>query len=670
MAEKFKLVAPYEPTGDQPQAIAKLLAGIERGEQIQTLMGVTGSGKTYVASNVIEKLQRPTLVIAHKKTLAAQLYNEFKRFFPDNAVRYFVSYYDYYQPEAYVPSSDLYIEKDAMVNDEIDRLRHAATSALLTRKDVLVVASVSCIYGLGSPATYKQSAVTLNVGETWSQRDLLRILTDGQYERNDVELRRGTFRVKGDTVEVFPAYEDALIRVSFFGDVIEKIERRDAFHNKRISESDTVTIFPAKHYVAAPENFQQILSQIRADMEREVGAFTKNGQPLEAERLRMRTEQDLEMLEVAGTVSGIENYSRYFDQRAPGSPPSTLLDFFPKDFLLFVDESHMTLSQVQGMYNGDRARKDTLIQYGFRLQAARDNRPLRYDEFKQRVGQRVYVSATPGPEERSTSTQMVEQIIRPTGLLDPVITIQPTENQIDNVLERIQDRIKRGQRTLVTTLTKRMSEELTEYLHDLGIKVAYIHSDVETLERSDILRDLRMGKYDVLVGINLLREGLDLPEVSQVLILDADKEGFLRSATALIQTIGRAARHSEGEVVMYSDRITNSMRQAIDETNRRRAIQEKHNQEYGITPRSITGDIHAKIVSQETADEERIKADLPPDAKKELARELRAQMDLAAANLEFERAATLRDEIAALEGKPKPTQPAPQSRGRGARARR
>ena len=670
MAEKFKLVAPYEPTGDQPQAIAKLLAGIERGEQIQTLMGVTGSGKTYVASNVIEKLQRPTLVIAHNKTLAAQLYNEFKRFFPDNAVRYFVSYYDYYQPEAYVPSSDLYIEKDAMVNDEIDRLRHAATSALLTRKDVLVVASVSCIYGLGSPATYKQSAVTLNVGETWSQRDLLRILTDGQYERNDVELRRGTFRVKGDTVEVFPAYEDALIRVSFFGDVIEKIERRDAFHNKRISESDTVTIFPAKHYVAAPENFQQILSQIRADMEREVGAFTKNGQPLEAERLRMRTEQDLEMLEVAGTVSGIENYSRYFDQRAPGSPPSTLLDFFPKDFLLFVDESHMTLSQVQGMYNGDRARKDTLIQYGFRLQAARDNRPLRYDEFKQRVGQRVYVSATPGPEERSTSTQMVEQIIRPTGLLDPVITIQPTENQIDNVLERIQDRIKRGQRTLVTTLTKRMSEELTEYLHDLGIKVAYIHSDVETLERSDILRDLRMGKYDVLVGINLLREGLDLPEVSQVLILDADKEGFLRSATALIQTIGRAARHSEGEVVMYSDRITNSMRQAIDETNRRRAIQEKHNQEYGITPRSITGDIHAKIVSQETADEERIKADLPPDAKKELARELRAQMDLAAANLEFERAATLRDEIAALEGKPKPTQPAPQSRGRGARARR
>lgn len=664
MPEKFKLVAPYEPTGDQPQAIAKLVEGIKRGEQIQTLMGVTGSGKTYVMSQLVEQLQRPTLVMAHNKTLAAQLYNEFKRFFPENAVRYFVSYYDYYQPEAYVPSSDLYIEKDAMVNDEIDRLRHAATSALLTRKDVLVVASVSCIYGLGSPATYKQSAATLSVGETWSQRDLLRILTDGQYDRNDIELRRGTFRVKGDTVEVFPAYEDALIRISFFGDVIEKIERRDVFHNKRISESNTVTIFPAKHYVAAPENFHQILAQIRADMEREVAAFTKAGQPLEAERLRMRTEQDLEMLEVAGTVSGIENYSRYFDQRPPGSPPSTLLDFFPKDFLLFVDESHMTLSQIQGMYNGDQARKSTLIQYGFRLQAARDNRPLRYDEFKQRIGQRVYVSATPGPEERATSSQMVEQIIRPTGLLDPVITIQPTENQIDNVLERIQERIKRGQRVLVTTLTKRMSEELTEYLHDLGIKVAYIHSDVETLERSDILRDLRLGKYDVLVGINLLREGLDLPEVSLILILDADKEGFLRSSTALIQTIGRAARHLEGEVVMYADRITGSMRQAMDETNRRRSIQEEYNQEHGITPRSITGEVHAKIVSEETADAERIKADLLPDAKKELARELRAQMDLAAANLEFERAADLRDEIAALEGKPNQAQPALQRKGR------
>ncbi len=660
----FQIEAPYQPTGDQPRAIAELTAGLKADERYQTLLGATGTGKTFVMGNIIQAMNRPALVMAHNKTLAAQLYNEFKRFFPNNAVRYFVSYYDYYQPEAYVPTSDLYIEKDAQINEEIDRLRHATTEALLTRRDVIVVASVSCIYGLGSPERYKAQAVLLQQGGKWSRHALLKQLTDSQYQRNDTELRRGTFSVKGDSIEIFPAYDDATIRLNFFGDELEAIERRDPFHSKKLSDETKIWLYPAKHYVAPSDDFPAILGNIRTDMNQEVAAFQREGKILEAERLRTRTEQDLEMLEVTGTVAGIENYSRYFDERAPGTPPSTLLNFFPKDFLLFIDESHMTVPQIRGMHNGDRARKDQLINYGFRLKAAYDNRPLRYPEFLARTGQTIYVSATPSDEEKERSSRIAEQIIRPTGLVDPVIEVRPTEHQIDDVLAEVQGRIKHQQRVLVTTLTKRMSEELADYLHDLGIKVAYLHSDVETLERSEILRDLRLGVYDVIVGINLLREGLDLPEVSRVLILDADKEGFLRSSTSLIQTIGRAARHLEGKVIMYADRITGSMQVAIEETERRRGIQEAYNREHNIVPQTISRDIEAQMQLDLPETETVHPGDtIPAEEKKQLVKDLTEKMELAAANLEFEKAAMLRDQLALLAGENPETESGHQKRG-------
>lgn len=653
--QKFVLSSQYEPTGDQPTAIASLVKGLENGEREQTLLGVTGSGKTFTMANIIANRQVPTLILAHNKTLAAQLYSEFKAFFPENEVHYFVSYFDYYQPEAYIASSDTYVEKDSKINDEIDRLRHAATTALLTRRDTIIVASVSCIYGIGSPEDYADMSITVTKGERRQQDKFIRLLTDIQYQRNDIDFHRGTFRVKGDIVDVFPAGSDVAYRIDFFGDEVERVTRIDPLTGEILGEPAQISIFPSSHYVTPKQKVERAIEGIKAEFDERMEFFEKHDKLLEAQRLAQRTKYDLEMLEETGFVKGIENYSRYLTNREPGEQPATLLDYFPDDFLLFVDESHMTLPQVRGMYNGDRARKEVLVEYGFRLPSALDNRPLKFEEFERHINQAVYVSATPGEYELAHSPEPAQQIIRPTGLIDPEIVIRPTEGQIDDLIGEIRERIAKGQRVLVTTLTKRMAEDLSSYLLELDIKTAYIHSEVDTLERGDILRDLRMGVYDVLVGINLLREGLDLPEVSLVAIIDADKEGFLRSESALIQIIGRAARHLEGKVLMYADRITRSMQMAIDETNRRRGIQEAYNVEHNITPRSV-----AKAVDEglraiiPKKEDEKPKLDLkkiPKDEYAGLVKELSAQMDLASANLEFEKAAELRDLIADIRSK-------------------
>lgn len=655
MNQKFRLETDYQPTGDQPSAISKLVEGLSNGDKEQTLLGVTGSGKTFTMANIIEKRQVPTLVLAHNKTLAAQLYSEFKSFFPDNEVHYFVSYFDYYQPEAYIASSDTYIEKDSKINDEIDRLRHAATTALLTRRDTIIVASVSCIYGIGSPDDYSVMSIHLRVGERRLQDKFIRQLTDIQYQRNDIDFHRGTFRVRGDVIDVFPAGSDVAYRIEFFGDELERITRIDPLTGEILGEPTELQIFPSSHYVTPKEKLARAIQLIQDEFDERMDWFSKNDKFLEAQRLAQRTKYDIEMLEQTGFVKGIENYSRYLTNREPGEQPATLLDYFPDDWLLFVDESHQTLPQVRGMYNGDRSRKEVLVEHGFRLPSALDNRPLQFDEFEQHINQVVYVSATPGDYELSRSKDPVQQIIRPTGLLDPKIVVKPSKGQIDDLIDAIRERITKGQRVLITTLTKRMAEDLTSYLLDLDIKTAYIHSDVDTLERGDILRDLRLGVYDVLVGINLLREGLDLPEVSLVAILDADKEGFLRSESALIQTIGRAARHVDGTVFMYADSITKSMHAAIDETNRRRTIQQDFNQRNGITPKTvdkaITEGLRAIIPMKES---DKPKIDLkkiPKEEYKQLVKDLTGQMELASANLEFEKAAELRDLISEIRSK-------------------
>ena len=653
---KFKLATNYQPTGDQPTAIKQLIAGLEKGEKEQTLLGVTGSGKTFTMANIIANRNVPTLVLAHNKTLAAQLYSEFKSFFPDNEVHYFVSYFDYYQPEAYIASSDTYIEKDSKINDEIDRLRHAATTALLTRRDVIIVASVSCIYGIGSPDDYGEMSITITKGERRQQDKLVRWLTDIQYQRNDIDFHRGTFRVKGDVVDVFPAGSDMAYRIEFFGDDVDRITRIDPLTGEILGEPNEIKIFPSSHYVTPKQKLERAIEQIKKEFEERVTWFEKHDKLLEAQRLSQRTKYDIEMLEETGFVKGIENYSRYLTNREPGEQPATLIDYFPDDWLLLVDESHMTLPQVRGMYNGDRARKEVLVEHGFRLPSALDNRPLKFEEFDKHINQAIYVSATPAEYELSHSPEPAQQVIRPTGLLDPVIDVRKTEGQIDDLIAEIRDRIEKGQRVLVTTLTKRMAEDLSQYLIDLDIKTAYIHSEVDTLERGDILRDLRLGVYDVLGGINLLREGLDLPEVSLVAIMDADKEGFLRSESALIQTIGRAARHQEGRVIMYADNMTRSMKAAMDETNRRRAIQEAYNTEHGITPTSIAKEIDEglRAIIPMKEDDKKPKIDLkkiPKDEYKSLVKELTGQMELASANLEFEKAAELRDLIADIRSK-------------------
>lgn len=656
MESLFRLQSSYQPTGDQPTAIAQLVGGLREGDKEQTLLGVTGSGKTFTMANIIADRNVPTLVLAHNKTLAAQLYSEFKQFFPDNEVHYFVSYFDYYQPEAYIASSDTYIEKDSKINDEIDRLRHAATTALLTRRDVIIVASVSCIYGIGSPDSYSEMSVTITKGERRQQDKLIRWLTDIQYQRNDIDFHRGTFRVKGDVLDVFPAGSDVAYRIEFFGDEVDRLTRIDPLTGEILGEPHQISIFPSSHYVTPKEKLEHAIEGIREEFTERLEWFESHDKLLEAQRLAQRTKYDLEMLEETGFVKGIENYSRYLTNREPGEQPATLIDYFPDDWLLLVDESHMTLPQVRGMYNGDRARKEILVEHGFRLPSALDNRPLRFDEFDRHIHQAIYVSATPGQYELEHTPKPAEQVIRPTGLLDPVIEVRPTTGQIDDLIAEIRERIVKQQRVLVTTLTKRMAEDLSQYLQELDIKTAYIHSEVDTLERGDILRDLRMGTYDVLVGINLLREGLDLPEVSMVAIMDADKEGFLRSESALIQTIGRAARHEEGRVIMYADRTTDSMARAIDETNRRRHTQEAYNTEHGITPRSVAKEIdeglRALIPMKE--DDRKAKLDLrkiPKDEYAGLIKDLSAQMELASANLEFEKAAELRDIIADIRSK-------------------
>ena len=653
----FHLTSKYQPTGDQPTAIAKLVDGLDAGEREQTLLGVTGSGKTFTMANIIAKRNVPTLVMAHNKTLAAQLFSEFKQFFPDNEVHYFVSYFDYYQPEAYIASSDTYIEKDSAINEEIDRLRHAATSALLTRRDVIIVASVSCIYGIGSPDDYSEMSIKIKRGERRVQDKFVRQLTDIQYQRNDIDFHRGTFRVRGDVVDVYPAGSDSAFRIEFFGDDVDRITNIDPLTGEIISEPTSINIFPSSHYVTPKDKVLRAIDGIKKEFDERMAYFEKNDKYLEAQRLAQRTKFDLEMLEETGFVKGIENYSRYLTNREPGEQPATLLDYFPDDFLLFVDESHQTLPQVRGMYNGDRARKEILVDYGFRLPSALDNRPLRFDEFDKHIHQAIYVSATPGEYELSRTPAPVQQIIRPTGLLDPEIQIRPIEGQIDDLIAEIRDRTAKHQRVLVTTLTKRMAEDLSAHFVELGIKTAYIHSEVDTLERGDILRDLRMGVYDVLVGINLLREGLDLPEVSLVAIIDADKEGFLRSAGALIQTIGRAARHVEGGVIMYADTITRSMQIAIDETNRRREIQQRYNEEHNITPRGVDKAIDEglrEIIPQKEDTSAKINLNkIPKDEYASLAKDLEGQMKLASANLEFERAAELRDLIAEIKSKMK-----------------
>jgi excinuclease ABC subunit B len=654
---RFRLLSTYTPTGDQPVAIEQLIDGLEKGEKQQTLLGVTGSGKTFTMANIIANRNVPTLVLAHNKTLAAQLYSEFKSFFPDNEVHYFVSYFDYYQPEAYIASSDTYIEKDSAINEEIDRLRHAATSALLTRRDTIIVASVSCIYGIGSPDDYAEMSITVQKGERRVQAKFVRQLTDIQYQRNDIDFSRGTFRVRGDVVDVFPAGSDTAYRIEFFGDDVDRITNIDPLTGEILHEPEYVKIFPSSHYVTPKEKVQRAIENIKREFESRLAWYEKHDKYLEAQRLSQRTKFDLEMLEETGFVKGIENYSRYLTNREPGEQPATLMDYFSDDFLLFVDESHVTLPQVRGMYNGDRARKEVLVEHGFRLPSALDNRPLRFEEFDKHINQAIFVSATPGPYELANTPAPIQQIIRPTGLLDPPIEIRQTKGQIDDLIAEIRDRTSKNQRVLVTTLTKRMAEDLSQHLLDLEIKTAYIHSDVDTLERGDILRDLRLGVYDVLVGINLLREGLDLPEVSLVVILDADKEGFLRSEGALIQTIGRAARHLEGMVIMYADRVTDSMQRAIDETNRRRAIQRSYNEDHDITPRGVNKVIDEglrAIIPQKEDLKKKINLNkIPKDEYASLVKDLTGQMNLASANLEFERAAELRDLIAEISAKMK-----------------
>ncbi|MBI5467278.1 MAG: excinuclease ABC subunit UvrB [Candidatus Kerfeldbacteria bacterium] len=671
MAQTFTLTAPFQPTGDQPQAIKKLLAGLRQGWPAQTLLGVTGSGKTFTMANVIAEMNRPTLIISHNKTLAAQLASEFREFFPTHAVDYFVSYYDYYQPEAYVPQKDLYIEKESQINEEIDRLRNAATHDLLTRRDVIIVASVSCIYGVGNPTQYQNVAIPVHHGQTLPRLAFFRQLNLALYQRNDYDLRRGTFRVRGEVVDIAPAYSQDLLRFEFDGDVVHRIATVDPITGRVTVEHETVTIYPGRQFVTAAEQLPLIIQTIRQEMTQRVTELKAQNKLLEAQRIEQRTNFDLEMLVATGYCTGVENYSRFFDFRQSGQPPSTLLDYFPKDFLLFIDESHMTLPQLRAMYEGDRSRKQTLVDYGFRLPSALDNRPLKFEEFLERVKQRLFVSATPAAYELQESQQVVEQLIRPTGLLDPEVTVRPTKNQIDDLLEEIRAVTGRGQRVIVTTLTKRMSEDLTEYLDELKIKVQYLHSDVDTLERLEILRDLRLGVYDVIVGINLLREGLDLPEVSLVAILDADKEGFLRSETALMQVMGRAARHVQGRVIMYADRVTGSMQRAIDETKRRRIIQETYNTKHGITPTTIQKKIRDDRLSGMKREVEDVPTvspgDVPADELPYLIRQLTEQMDLAAKNLEFEKAAALRDEVTKLEaGLPKKASTTGlRSRGRG-----
>ena len=656
MKDQFELVSPYQPQGDQPKAIEKIVKGIKEGKQHQVLLGATGTGKTFTMSNVIKEINKPTLIMAHNKTLAGQLYSEFKEFFPNNAVEYFVSYYDYYQPEAYVPQTDTFIEKDASINDEIDKLRHSATSSLFERKDVIIIASVSCIYGLGSPEEYKEMVVSLRVGMEKERNQLLRTLVDVQYERNDIDFKRGTFRVRGDVVEIFPVSRDEhCIRVEFFGDEIDRIREVDALTGEIIGDREHVAIFPASHFVTREEKMRVAIQNIEKELEEQLEKLKEAGKLLEAQRLEQRTRYDLEMMREMGFCSGIENYSRHLTLRPAGSTPYTLLDFFPEDFLLVVDESHVTIPQVRGMYNGDQARKQVLVDHGFRLPSALDNRPLKFDEFEQHINQIVHVSATPGPYELEKAPDVIEQIIRPTGLLDPNIEVRPIEGQIDDLIGEIYDRIKRNERVLVTTLTKKMSEDLTNYLKEIGIKVQYLHSEVKTLERIEIIRELRLGKYDVLVGINLLREGLDIPEVSLVTILDADKEGFLRSERSLIQTIGRAARNANGHVIMYADRITNSMNIAINETKRRRSIQEAYNEEHGITPttiqKEVRGSIRATVVAEDTETYEEAPAfdKLNKKEKAKLVEEMEQEMKEAAKALNFERAAELRDLILELK---------------------
>lgn len=651
---KFRLHTKYKPTGDQPTAIAQLVRGLNDGEKEQTLLGVTGSGKTFTMANIIAQTQKPTLILAHNKTLAAQLFSEFKQFFPENEVHYFVSYFDYYQPEAYIASSDTYIEKDSRINDEIDRLRHSATAALLTRPDTIIVASVSCIYGIGSPGDYSEMSISIAKNQRYAQDKLMRHLNDIQYRRNDVDFARGTFRTRGDVLDVFPSGQESAYRIEFFGDEVERILQIDPLTGEILAQPTSVKIFPTSHYVTPQEKLKTAIVKIKDEFAERLDYFEKNQKYLEAQRLSQRTKFDLEMLEETGFVKGIENYSRYLTDRAPGEQPATLLEYFPDDFLLLIDESHMTLPQVRGMYNGDRARKETLVDYGFRLPSALDNRSLTFDEFEKHINQVIYVSATPGEYELTRSPAPAQQVIRPTGLLDPKIEVRPSENQVDDLIAEIRDRVTKNQRVLVTTLTKRMAEDLSAHLVELDIKTAYIHSDIDTLERGDILRDLRAGVYDVLVGINLLREGLDLPEVSLVAIIDADKEGFLRSAGALIQTVGRAARHIDGSVIMYADVMTGSMRQAIDETNRRREIQEKYNQDHNITPTSVAKEISEGLRAIIPQKDDKPKLDLrkiPREEYKGLIRDLTGQMELAAANLEFERAADLRDTIAEIKSK-------------------
>ncbi len=649
---QFHVVSDFGPTGDQGPAIKSLSEGIISGKRHQTLLGVTGSGKTFTIAKMIEKVQRPTLVIAHNKTLAAQLYSEFKEFFPDNAVEYFVSYYDYYQPEAYIPATDTYIEKDASINKEIDRLRLAATRSLMERQDVIVVASVSCIYGLGSPKEWRQMTLMIEVGQTIDRKDIQGGLVDIQYERNDVDFTQGVFRVRGDTVEVFPAMSDSGVRIELFGDEVERISEFDPLTGYTLHELERVAIYPARHYVMPVETIEKAIFTIEAELEENLALFRSQGKLLEAQRLEQRTRFDIEMMQEIGYCKGIENYSRHMDDRSPGEPPYTLLDFFPDDYILVIDESHVTLPQVKGMHNGDRARKDTLVSNGFRLPSAYDNRPLRIDEFHDRVRQSVYVSATPGDFELEHSSRVVEQIIRPTGLVDPEVVIRPVEGQVDDLVGEIRRFVENGFRVLVTTLTKRMAEDLTKYLLELDTRARYMHSDIDTLERVAIIRDLRLGEFDVLVGINLLREGLDLPEVALVAILDADKEGFLRSERSLIQTIGRASRNVHGKVVLYADNITGSIKRAVDETNRRRSIQKEYNRQHHITPRSISKAIRADIVpGKKTEIGAELFEDMPAEEILNMIIDLEAKMQRAAKQLEFEDAAALRDRIRELRSR-------------------
>ncbi|MED4534047.1 excinuclease ABC subunit UvrB [Metabacillus fastidiosus] len=658
MNDQFEIVSKYEPQGDQPAAIKELVEGIHQGKKHQTLLGATGTGKTFTVSNVIKEINKPTLVIAHNKTLAGQLYSEFKEFFPNNAVEYFVSYYDYYQPEAYVPQTDTFIEKDASINDEIDKLRHSATSSLFERKDVIIIASVSCIYGLGSPEEYRELVVSLRTGMEIERNELLRRLVDVQYERNDIDFQRGKFRVRGDVVEIFPASKDEhCIRVEFFGDEIDRIREVDALTGEIIGDREHVAIFPASHFVTREEKMQVAIKNIEAELEEQLKTMRDNGKLLEAQRLEQRTRYDLEMMREMGFCSGIENYSRHLTLREAGATPYTLLDYFPDDFLIVIDESHVTLPQIRGMFNGDQARKQVLVDHGFRLPSAMDNRPLKFGEFEDHIHNILFVSATPGPYEMEHTPEMVQQIIRPTGLLDPTIDVRPIEGQIDDLIDEIHMRVKRNERVLVTTLTKKMSEDLTNYLKEIGIKVNYLHSEIKTLERIEIIRELRLGKYDVLIGINLLREGIDIPEVSLVAILDADKEGFLRSERSLIQTIGRAARNENGHVIMYADKITNSMEIAINETKRRRGIQEEYNEKHGITPKTIQKEIR-DVIRATVAAEEMEEYEAKPVSKfskltkKErdtVIADMETEMKEAARALNFERAAELRDLILELK---------------------